>query len=58
MKKEVLTIKEASKILGVNPETLRRWDRSGKFPAKRHPMNGYRVYSFDVLAKLKKTIEY
>lgn len=44
MKKEVLTIKEAAKTLGVNPETLRRWDRAGKFVAKRHPINGYRLY--------------
>ena len=43
-KDKLIKIKEASEILGVNPETLRRWDRAGKFKAKRHPINGYRMY--------------
>jgi len=39
-------INEAAKRIGVNPETLRRWDKNGKFPSKRHPISNYRVYSF------------
>lgn len=42
---EYHTISEAANKLGVNPETLRRWDKNGKFPSKRHPINNYRVYS-------------
>ena len=38
-KKKLITIQDAAKLLGVNPETLRRWDRKGKFKAKRHPIN-------------------
>lgn len=30
----MIRISEAAKIIGVNPETLRRWDRKGTFPAK------------------------
>ncbi len=41
------TIGEAAEQLGVSKETLRRWDNSGKFPSKRHPINNYRVYSKD-----------
>lgn len=41
---EFLSIKQAAKILGVTPLTLRNWDRSGKFTASRHPINNYRVY--------------
>lgn len=41
---EFLTIKQAAKILGVTPLTLRNWDNSGKFTASRHPINNYRVY--------------
>ncbi|MFC1752849.1 MerR family DNA-binding transcriptional regulator [Thermoproteota archaeon] len=33
-KDSYLQVKEASKILGVNPETLRRWDNTGKLKAK------------------------
>jgi MerR family transcriptional regulator, copper efflux regulator len=34
----------AAAILGVTTKTLRNWDRSGKVKAKRHPVNGYRIY--------------
>ena len=42
---KLITIQDAAKLLGVNPETLRRWDRKGKYAAKRHPINGYRLYN-------------
>ncbi len=41
---EFLTIKQAAKMLGVTPLTLRNWDNAGKFTASRHPINNYRVY--------------
>lgn len=53
---EYLTIKEAAKILGVAPITLRRWDNSGKLKTKRHPMNNYRIYDFVEVEALKKAI--
>lgn len=43
-KPEYLTIKDAFKILGINPETLRRWDNIGTLKTKRHPVNNYRIY--------------
>ena len=39
-----LSISEAAKIIGVSSGTLRRWDKTGKFESKRHPINNYRVY--------------
>lgn len=54
---DVLTIKEAAKILGVSEVTLRRWDASGKFKARRHPVNGYRVYSTEQVVRLRRRIE-
>ena len=51
----ILTIKEAARLLGVSEPTLRRWDELGKFPARRHPINGYRLYDrAKVLAMRKK----
>ena len=41
---EFLTVGSAAEYLGVSRDTLRRWDRSGRLPAQRHPMNGYRLY--------------
>jgi DNA-binding transcriptional MerR regulator len=57
MDKKYITIKEAAKILGVTPLTLRNWDNSGKFPAGRHPMSNYRVYVIEDIEKLLKQIE-
>jgi excisionase family DNA binding protein len=42
---ELLTIREAAEVLGVSVPTLRRWDAAGKFRARRHPINGYRMYT-------------
>ncbi len=42
---QYLSIGQAAEILGVSKETLRRWDRAGKFPSSRHPINNYRVYT-------------
>ncbi len=47
--KKLINIKKAAEILNVSTETLRRWDNSGKFPSRRHPINNYRVYSEDEL---------
>lgn len=54
MKKGLVTVKEASLLFGVNPQTIRRWDEKGKLKAVRHPMNNYRLYR---LADIKKIAE-
>ncbi len=51
------SIKQAAEILNVNPETLRRWDKSGKFKCLRHPINNYRVYSEEQLNNLVEEIQ-
>jgi len=44
--KDLLSIKEFSKLSGVNSSTLRYWDEIGLFsPVKRSPENNYRYYS-------------
>ena len=53
---KLVTVKKAAEILGVNPETLRRWDNKGKLETKRHPMNKYRVYKLKEVIKLKEKI--
>jgi DNA-binding transcriptional MerR regulator len=57
MKEIYFSIKEAAEILGVTPLTLRNWDKSGKFPASRHPMNNYRVYKLSALEHIIEDIE-
>lgn len=51
------SIKQAADMLNVNPETLRRWDKSGKFKCLRHPINNYRVYSEEQLNNLVEEIQ-
>ncbi len=43
--------------MGVSALTLRNWDKSGKFPAQRHPMNNYRVYKLSTLEDVINDIE-
>jgi excisionase family DNA binding protein len=55
---DLITIAEVAKLLDVSQPTLRRWDELGKFKARRHPMNSYRMYLRDeVMTLLKKIIE-
>jgi len=55
-KPELLTIKDAATLLGVSEQTLRRWDKAGKLHARRHPMNGYRLYPRAIILALKRRI--
>ena len=50
-------IGQAAEILGVNQETLRRWDKSGKFKSVRHPINNYRVYSENQVMNLVQELQ-
>lgn len=51
-----ITTKEAAKVLGVHPITVRRWNKAGKLKAARHPMNNYRLYKWAEIQKLSKKI--
>ena len=57
MIKKYYTIKQAAKILGVTPLTLRNWDRNGKLKPYRHPINNYRVYKPDQLELFLRRME-
>ena len=43
-KPKLLKIREAAEMLGVNPETMRRWDRDGTLKAMRIGKRGHRMY--------------
>lgn len=44
MAEELITISEASEMLGVSVDTLRRWDKSGKLSPAKISKSGYRLY--------------
>ncbi len=48
--KDYYSLSEVSEILGKSKETLRRWDREGKFEAVREPISNYRVYKKEQLS--------
>lgn len=50
--KDYVTIRDASKMLGVCEATLRRWDKLGKLKPVRHPINGYRLYKKSIIKGL------
>ncbi len=50
--RDYLTVTEAAKFVGVSPSTLRNWDRRGKLRPRRHPVNGYRLYTRHELERL------
>lgn len=49
---KLLKIREAAEILNVNPETLRRWDRSGKLKAIIISKRGDRRYKEEDIIKM------
>jgi DNA (cytosine-5)-methyltransferase 1 len=57
MKKGLLTISQAAKLLDVSIQTVRRWDNTGKLKAIRHPMNNYRLYRLVDLRKHLPTFD-
>lgn len=44
VKEQYVKVHEAAEILGVAPNTIRKWGAEGKIPEHRHPINGYRLY--------------
>ncbi|MFA6306682.1 MAG: helix-turn-helix domain-containing protein [Patescibacteria group bacterium] len=55
--KELITINQATQILGVSLDTLRRWDKSGKLPAVRLKSSGHRYYDRNLLAELMPNLD-
>jgi excisionase family DNA binding protein len=51
---KLLRIREAAEILGVNPETLRRWDREGRLNAVIVSKRGDRRYKEEDIQKFIK----
>lgn len=49
-----VSVKEASEILDVAPNTVRSWGANGTITEYRHPANNYRLYKKVELEKLLK----
>lgn len=51
---KLLRIRETAEMLGVNPQTLRRWDKEGRLIAVRVNKRGDRRYRKEDLKKFIK----
>lgn len=51
----LFNVLEASKIIGVSPDTIRRWDKKGLIRAKRSDLN-YRLFNIDELKRVQAKI--
>ena len=57
MDNKYVTIKEAAKLLGVTPMTLRNWGKKGQLIAYRNPINNYRIYRRDQIDLFMRKVE-
>ena len=55
--RDYLRISEAAEYLGVASNTLRNWERAGKIPSHRHPLNRYRLFRQQDLDSLLSQVE-
>ncbi len=53
---DYMKITEAAEFLGVNPETLRNWEKAKKMVSFRHPISGYRLYKKEYLEQFLKDL--
>ena len=56
MTEQTVKIGEAAAILGLHPETLRRWDRDGILEVGRNYL-GHRLYSLSKILEVKRRLE-
>ena len=50
---ELIGIKKAAQMLGVNPETLRNWDKNGQLKSVR-TKGGHRRYKLSDIERLQE----
>lgn len=54
---EYVRVKQAATMLGLSPNTVRKWGALGKIPEFRHPLNAYRLYRRSDLERLIAKVE-
>ena len=54
---EFLRVKQAAAMMGIAPNTMRKWGGTGKIPEYRHPANTYRLYKRSDLENMIAQIE-
>jgi DNA-binding transcriptional MerR regulator len=50
--KEMMTITEVAKMLGIRPSTIKKWEEMGKVKKAKRDQRGWRVYDQNDAEKL------
>ncbi len=50
--KEMMALTEVVEMLGIRPETIRRWEKAGKVKEAKRDQKGWRMYAQDDADKL------
>ena len=53
---KIMTVLEASRVLGVSERWLRDAEKVGKIPRARRNLNNWRVYSEEDISKIKELL--
>lgn len=48
-----ITVSHAAKLLGVHPNTVRRWEKQGKIQASR-TLGGWRLFTFAEINRVRQ----
>ena len=51
----LLTVIDASKLMGVSADTIRRWDKKGLIKARRSELN-YRLFYLDEIKRIHNKV--
>ena len=54
---EYVRVKTAAAMLGLSPNTVRKWGALGKIPEFRRPVNSYRLYRLSDSERLIANVE-
>ncbi|MBC7420561.1 MAG: MerR family DNA-binding transcriptional regulator [Bdellovibrio sp.] len=49
LSKHMILVGDLAKLFEVHPDTIRRWERSGRIKSYRHPINNYRMFALNDL---------
>lgn len=57
MRAKLLTVGKLAALLGLHPDTIRKYEQKGLIPAaKRSPMNGYRIWAEEDVDEIRQAV--
>ena len=57
MNRKLIGVKEAAAVIGVSPNTVRKWADEGLIPHVRLPGSDYRRFDVEALEEFRRSLE-